>query len=113
MLRAAPLMRGVSQRKREDTTLGHSANVEEPSATVSGTRPGGSVEAPETPEERLEQAYQSIRADVASDLLSRVKAASPRFFENLVVELLLKMGYGRSRAAAGRYRRAPACRLHA
>jgi restriction system protein len=38
---------------------------------------------------------------LASDLLTRVKAASPEFFERLVVELLLKMGYGGSRADAG------------
>jgi restriction system protein len=55
----------------------------------------------ETPEEMLEQAYQSIRAEVVSELLTRLKANSPSFFENLVVELLLKMGYGRNRAEAG------------
>jgi restriction system protein len=55
----------------------------------------------ETPEEMLEQAYQSIRAEIVSELLTRVKSNSPSFFENLVVELLLKMGYGRSRAEAG------------
>jgi restriction system protein len=55
-----------------------------------------------TPEELLEQSYQSIRAELISDILSRVKSSSPDFFENLVVELLLKMGYGRSRAEAGR-----------
>ncbi|MDR2153447.1 MAG: restriction endonuclease [Burkholderiaceae bacterium] len=49
-----------------------------------------------TPEEALEAAYQGIRAGLASELLERVKSASPRFFELLVVELLLKMGYGRS-----------------
>lgn len=49
-----------------------------------------------TPEETLEAAYQSIRAGLASELLERVKSASPRFFEQLVVELLLKMGYGRT-----------------
>jgi restriction system protein len=49
-----------------------------------------------TPEETLEAAYQSIRAGLASDLLGRVKSSSPRFFELLVVELLLKMGYGRA-----------------
>lgn len=49
-----------------------------------------------TPEETLEAAYQSIRAGLASELLERVKGASPRFFEQLVVELLLKMGYGRA-----------------
>jgi len=56
----------------------------------------------ETPEEALEQAYQSIRKDLASELLAKVKGSSPKFFENLVVELLLKMGYGRSRADAGK-----------
>ena len=40
----------------------------------------------------LEEAYQSIRAQLAADLLERVKSGSPRFFESLVVELLLKMG---------------------
>lgn len=64
--------------------------------------PGATLPDGETPEEVLERAYQSIRAEVASDLLSRVKQASPQFFERLVVELLLKMGYGRSRAEAGR-----------
>jgi restriction system protein len=56
---------------------------------------------PETPEEALEAAHQKIRAGLASELLSRVKAVSPPFFENLVVELLVKMGYGGSRRDAG------------
>lgn len=55
-----------------------------------------------TPEEQLEAAYQSIRSELAADLLTKVKGASPQFFENLVVELLLKMGYGGSRVDAGR-----------
>jgi len=49
-----------------------------------------------TPEEMLEAAYQSMRAGLASQVLERAKSASPRFFEQLVVELLLKMGYGRA-----------------
>jgi restriction system protein len=56
----------------------------------------------ETPEETLERAYQNIRTELASELLARVQASSPSSFERLVVELLLKMGYGRSRADAGR-----------
>lgn len=56
---------------------------------------------PETPEEALEAAHLKIRIGLASELLSRVKAASPQFFERLVVELLLKMGYGGSRRDAG------------
>lgn len=55
-----------------------------------------------TPEESLEQAYQSLRASLATEVLGRVKGASSQFFENLVVELLLKMGYGGDRAEAGR-----------
>lgn len=63
---------------------------------------GGPKADNETPEEALEQAYQSIRKDLASELLAKVKSSSPKFFETLVVELLLKMGYGRSRADAGK-----------
>lgn len=55
----------------------------------------------ETPEESLEAAYEILQADLADELLERVKASSPRFFEQLVVDLLVKMGYGGSRADAG------------
>jgi restriction system protein len=55
----------------------------------------------QTPEEILEQAYASIRNSLAAELLARVKSASPAFFERLVVELLIKMGYGGSRVEAG------------
>lgn len=58
--------------------------------------------ATETPEETLDRAFQEIRADVEKELLGRVKAGTPAFFEQLVVELLLKMGYGRNRTEAGR-----------
>lgn len=54
-----------------------------------------------TPEEALEAAYTRLRDDLAADLLEQVKATSPRVFERLVVELLLKMGYGGSRIDAG------------
>ncbi len=56
---------------------------------------------PETPEEALEAAHLKMRIGLASELLGRVKAATPQFFEHLVVELLLKMGYGGSRQDAG------------
>ncbi len=55
----------------------------------------------ETPEELLEYGYQKIRQDLAQELLNRVKASSPSFFERLVVELLVRMGYGGSRKDAG------------
>ncbi|MBK7408744.1 MAG: restriction endonuclease [Saprospirales bacterium] len=56
----------------------------------------------QTPEESLETAYQKIRKSLAQDLLSRVGTLSPAFFERLVVELLVKMGYGGSIKDAGR-----------
>lgn len=55
----------------------------------------------ETPEEVLEDAHLKMRAGLASEVLGRVKAGSGQFFERLVVELLLKMGYGGSRSDAG------------
>ena len=56
----------------------------------------------ETPEEILQKAYQSIRIDLAGELLERIKSNSPSFFENLVVDLMVAMGYGGSRADAGK-----------
>src|SRR5205823_7333582 len=56
---------------------------------------------PEPPEEALEDAHLKMRAGLASELLTLVKAASSQFFERIVVELLLKMGYGGSRSDAG------------
>lgn len=49
-----------------------------------------------TPTEMLEQAYHSIVDDLAADLLAKVMEQSPEFFEHLVVDLLVKMGYGGS-----------------
>jgi len=54
-----------------------------------------------TPEEILGRAYENIQNTLAQELLSKVKISSPKFFENLVVQLLLKMGYGGSRKEAG------------
>lgn len=55
-----------------------------------------------TPEEALERAHKEIRAKVETELLESVGKASPHFFEKLVVELLVKMGYGGSLEDAGR-----------
>jgi len=56
----------------------------------------------QTPQELLEYGYQRIKKNLASELLNLVKQASPRFFEKLVVELLIKMGYGGSLKDAGK-----------
>jgi restriction system protein len=54
-----------------------------------------------TPEEALDSAYQHLRVDLELEVLEQVKAASPAFFERLVVELLVRMGYGGSLSDAG------------
>jgi restriction system protein len=55
----------------------------------------------ETPEERLEAAYLELRATLAAEMLETIKQCTPPFFEQLVVDLLVKMGYGGSRREAG------------
>jgi restriction system protein len=47
-----------------------------------------------TPQEVLEDSYQKINESLSNEVLSRVKKIHPSNFENLVVELLVKMGYG-------------------
>lgn len=55
-----------------------------------------------TPSEALEAAYENLRDELADELLTRLKKMSPAFFERVVVELIVKMGYGGSRADAGK-----------
>lgn len=54
-----------------------------------------------TPDEVLQNAYRTIREELANELLDRLMKASPDFFEQVVVELLVSMGYGGSREDAG------------
>jgi restriction system protein len=54
-----------------------------------------------TPEEAIETAYLGLRNQLALELLGVVLGCSPTFFEQLVVDLLVGMGYGGSRKDAG------------
>ena len=56
----------------------------------------------ETPDEALRKAHGAITGALAADLLDRVRQATPAFFEKLIVELLLAMGYGGTSEEAGR-----------
>jgi restriction system protein len=56
----------------------------------------------ETPEEQLETAYIRLRKSLAQELLNKVIELPPSFFERLVVDLLVKMGYGGSIKDAGK-----------
>lgn len=53
-----------------------------------------------TPDEHLEAAYKELRDTLADELLSRVRATTPKRFEELVVDVLVAMGYGGSRRDA-------------
>ncbi|HOB03344.1 restriction endonuclease [Casimicrobium huifangae] len=55
-----------------------------------------------TPEDALAVAYQTLRDNLESELLEQVKISTPAFFERLVIDLLVAMGYGGSRQDAGR-----------
>jgi len=55
-----------------------------------------------TPDEQLEQLHLELQEQLAHDLLDRVKQCSPVFFERLVVQLLVAMGYGGSVSDAGK-----------
>ena len=55
-----------------------------------------------TPEEVMDEAFQNIKEGLASELLQRIKSCSPAFFEQLVIDLLVTMGYGGTRKDAGR-----------
>jgi restriction system protein len=56
----------------------------------------------QTPEEAIESAYLSIRQSLSDEILQTVKNCSPAFFETLVIDVLVKMGYGGTRKDAGK-----------
>ncbi len=54
-----------------------------------------------TPDEQLASAHQSLMASLADEVMDSIRQASPAFFEKLVVDLMISMGYGGSRREAG------------
>ncbi|MDB4989682.1 MAG: Mrr restriction system protein [Myxococcaceae bacterium] len=60
--------------------------------------PPGTLEAKQSPDERIEAALLELRETTAAELLEYIFAASPEFFEHLVLELLHSLGYGTSKA---------------
>lgn len=55
-----------------------------------------------TPQELLDYSFQKLRNELSIELLDIVKNCTPSFFENLVIDLLIKMGYGGSKREAGK-----------
>lgn len=68
----------------------------------STSRESETIDDPNSPnaEEYIEKCYQQIRSELAAELLQQIKEKSPRFFEELVIDLLVQMGYGGSREDA-------------
>ena len=72
----------------------HGVTSEQPAEMVVSTNA--------TPDEIIEAAHSRSVAALADEVLERVKSCPPQFFERLVVQLLIQMGYGGSKAEAGR-----------
>ena len=73
-------------------------------ATAASATSQDSINVPglgQTPQEMLDASYQTLRRNLSEELLDRVKRNSARFFERLVVDLLVAMGYGGSHKDAG------------
>ncbi len=55
-----------------------------------------------TPEEAFETAYENLRAELSSDIIEHLKKSDPSLFEKIVIEVLVKLGYGGSLRDAGK-----------
>lgn len=56
----------------------------------------------QTPEDQIATAYKTIRGSIEKEILENIMGSSPSFFEQLVIDLIVKMGYGGSKADAGK-----------
>lgn len=100
--------RGLDALARSSQTinLGYLRQFEEYKEFQSGTKSESINQAETTtdqltPSEHIEFGYQKIKEELEEELIAKIKSASPAFFEKLVVELLVSMGYGGSRKDAG------------
>lgn len=82
--------------------VGNQKSSTTPSAAERNEAEKTSETATKTPDELLRSTIDEMEIALASELLSRILAATPAFFEQLIVDLLLAMGYGGSREGAGR-----------
>lgn len=90
LLMKYPSFREFHKNEREPSTEGEEVPLDT-KATKAATV---------TPEEQIEVAYQAVRSALRADLLERIGQNTPSFFEQLIVDLLVTMGYGGSRKNA-------------
>jgi len=76
-------------------------HTSQPAGGAGGTAEADKEPSKTTPEEVLQQAYQNIRNDLAAELLAHIQNNTPQFFERLVVDLMVAMGYGGTIRDAG------------
>jgi restriction system protein len=72
------------------------------SQKIGSTRKKDNAISQQTPQEILGNAYQVLRRELSSELLAQIKNSTPAFFEQLVIDVLVAMGYGGSIQDAGR-----------
>src|SRR4051812_40346798 len=89
--------RRESQRQRP--TQGPSAPV--PCARDDDADRGSAKVEAQGAAEAIEGSYRELKRQVKAELLERTRAGSPKFFETLAVELMLRMGYGGSLQSRG------------
>ena len=104
LLRGFPEYQEFLSRRRSTPTNPITGQVEVPTEVLTSAyfqqQPGDS--GVESPEEVLASAYLQVRGDLEVELLQQVKDSPSEFFEHLVIDLLVAMGYGGSRQDAGR-----------
>lgn len=84
----------------EFRTFKHKKAASAIAVTITNEQAGEDSESTLTPLERIESGYNELREELADELLSRVRTMTPKAFEQLVVEVLVKMGYGGSQRDA-------------
>ncbi len=95
MLRADPVFQAFLARTKPRKS-GRSGGADSAEAQLPVVSPVS-----ETPEELIEQAAGTLAEALRESLLARILEATPSFFERMIIDLLLKMGYGGSRLEAG------------
>ncbi len=91
-----------AKTRTEPTTPVLPSGSDDRIATVDpGATPADQIASASTPDEQIEAALITLNETLREALMDRILAVSPTFFEQLIIDLLLAMGYGGSRYEAG------------
>ena len=91
------LNQSLEESSTPDMNTGTEVNPSVANSRENNTNAGDSL----LPERSIEENYQQIRKQLATELLQKIKSNTPAFFEELVIDLLIAMGYGGSWENAG------------